>query len=186
VRIDATGDSYDVWQKGKVALSLGSHSWVRTGRQVWGTAKVRGGRPPKANASAPDRTWIHIDSGFVFPGAPNPQDGTDWLLGILGPEGSPAERWWNGTATFSGSPVFQSMIDKVLKGNSSYTEVYDMMSVVPNSQIITIPVAGAYAIMEAKIWPWLDRFFKGEVAAKEAMANTRKEVDDEVAKQLKK
>jgi ABC-type glycerol-3-phosphate transport system substrate-binding protein len=185
-RLDATGVSVDVWQKGKVAMSLGSHSWVRIGRQVWGTAKVKGGMPPKANASAPDRTWIHIDSGFVFPNSPHPQEATDWLLTVLGPEGAAAERWWKGTATFSGSPVHAGMVDKVLKDNAAYTEVYDLMSTVPNSQIITLPVAGAYAITEAKMWPWLDRFFKGEINAKEAMANTRKEVTEEVNKQLKK
>ena len=183
-RIDATADSTDIWQKGKVAMSLGSHSWVRLGRQVWGPEKVKGGRPPKANASAPDRTWIHIDGGFVFPNAPHPQEATDWLLTILGPEGEPADAWWSGTATFSGSPVHQQQIDRVLKDKPEYSEVYDMMSVVPNSHIITIPVAGAYAITEAKMWPWLDRFFKGEVKATEAMANVRKEVDDELAKQM--
>jgi len=73
----------------------------------------------------------------------------------------------------------------VLKDKPEYAEVYDMMSVVPNSQIITIQVAGAYAITEAKMWPWLDRFFKGEVKATDAMANVRKEVNDELAKQMK-
>jgi len=185
-RIDSTGDSTDVWQKGKIGFSLGSHSWVRLGRQVWGNAKVKGAMPPKVNASAPDRTWVHIDAGFVFNNAPNAQAGTDWLLSILGPEGKPAERWWSGTLTFSGSPVHQTMIDKVLKPNKDYAEVYQLISAVPNSEIITVPVAGAYAITEAKMWPWLDRFFKGELGAKEAMANVRKEVNDELAKQLKK
>jgi ABC-type glycerol-3-phosphate transport system substrate-binding protein len=181
-RFDVTGDSYDAWQKGKFALSLGSHSWVRTGRQVWAD-KVKGGRPPKANADAPDRTWVHIDSAFVFPGAPNPQEAVDWALSILGPEGAPAERWWTGVVTFSGQPVFQSMIDKALKNNQQLSEVADIMGVVPNSYIINIPVAGNYALMEAKMLPHLDRCFKGEVTAKEAMAATRKDFDAELAKQ---
>ena len=35
------------------------------------------------------------------------------------------------------------------------------------------------------MWPYLDRFFKGDIGIKEAMSATRKEVDEEVAKQLK-
>lgn len=184
-RLDPHGDSMDVWQKGKFAFSLGSHSLVRIGRQVWGTAKVKGANPAQANAGAPPRTWIHIDSGFVFPGAPNSQLATDWLLSILGPEGTIAERWWRGVTTFSGQPVHQNWIDKVLKDNKDLSEVYDVLKLVPNSQIISLPVAGAYAITEAKMWPHLDRFFKGETGIKEAMSATRKEVDEEVAKQLK-
>ena len=182
-RFDATADSYDAWQKGKFALSLGSHSWVRVGRQAQGNDKIKGGRPPKANASATDRTWVHIDSAFVFPGAPNPQEAVDWMLTILGPEGAPAETWWTKVVTFSGQPVFQSMIDKALKGNKSLEEVDDVIQLVPNSQVINIPVAGAYATMEAKMLPYLDRFFKGEMGIKEAMAATRKEFNEEMAKQ---
>lgn len=184
-RLDPHADSMDVWQKGKFAFSLGSHSLVRIGRQVWGTAKVKGANPAQANASAPPRTWVHIDSGFVFPGAPNPQLATDWLLSILGPDGTIAERWWRGVTTFSGQPVHQNWIDKVLKDNKDLSEVYEVLKLVPNSQIISLPVAGAYAITEAKMWPYLDRFFKGDIGIKEAMSATRKEVDEEVAKQLK-
>ena len=53
----------------------------------------------------------------------------------------------------------------------------------PNSQIINIPVAGAYSTMEAKMLPYLDKVFKGELSAKEGMAATRKEFDAEIAKQ---
>lgn len=183
-RFDATADSTDIWQKGKVAMSLGSHSWVRLGRQVWGPDKVKGGVPPQANASAPPRTWCHIDGAFVFPNAPNGQAAADWLLSILGPEGTPAETWWKGLVNFSGQPVHQSMIDKVLKGNQQLSEVYEVVEkALPNSQVITIPVAGAYSITSAKMLPWLDRFFAGELSIKDAMAKTRVEVNEELAKQ---
>lgn len=183
-RFDATADSVDIWQKGKVAMSLGSHSWVRLGRQVWGPDKVKGGVPPQANTTAPQRTWCHIDGGFVFPNAPDGQAATDWLLSILGPEGAPAETWWKGVVTFSGSPVHQGMSDKVLKDNKDLTEVNEVITkALPNSQIISIPVAGAYNITAAKMLPWLDRYFAGELSIKEAMAKTRAEVNEELAKQ---
>ncbi|MCC6626924.1 MAG: hypothetical protein IT340_05910 [Chloroflexi bacterium] len=182
-RWDATGDSYDAWQKGKIFMSLGSHSWVRTGRQAQGAAKVNGGKPPKANASAPDRTWVHIDSAFVFPGATNPQQAIDFFLTMLGPEGPVAEAWWLKVVSFSGQPVHQTMVDKALRDNKDLKEVYEIMQVVPNSQIISLPTAGVYKMMETKMLPYLDRVFKGELSAKEAMASTRKEVDAELAKQ---
>ena len=182
-RVDTNADHYDVWQKGKIAFSLGSHSFVRVGRQVWGTAKVRGANPPRSNASNPERTWIHIDSAFLLQGGPNPQGAVDWMLSILGPEGAPAQRWWNGVVTFSGQPVHQKWIDEALKPNKELSDVMDVMSLVGNSQIITTPVAGAYAIVDAKMWPYLDRVFKGELSAKDAMTSTRKEVDEELKKQ---
>jgi ABC-type glycerol-3-phosphate transport system substrate-binding protein len=182
-RWDSTADSYDAWQKGKIGVSLGSHSWVRVGRQAQGKEKVNGGVPPKANTSAPDRTWVHIDSAFVFPGAPNPQAAVDWMLSTLGPEGAPAEAWWLKVVTFSGQPVHQTMVDKALRDNKDLKEVYDIVQIIGNSQIITLPTAGVYQIMEAKMLPNLDKVFKGEMTAKEAMAATRKEVDAELAKQ---
>jgi ABC-type glycerol-3-phosphate transport system substrate-binding protein len=183
-RLDTNADHYDTWQKGKWSWSMGSHSLVRTGRQVWGNVKVKGANPPQPSAGATPRTWIHVDSGFVFPNAPNPQAATDWLLAILGPDGAPAERWWKGVTTFSGQPVHQNMLDKTLKGNKDLAEVEEVMKLVPNSEIINLTVAGGYAIADAKLWPHLDRFFKGEAKAKEAMDAAKKEIDEELAKQL--
>jgi ABC-type glycerol-3-phosphate transport system substrate-binding protein len=179
---DVGNTSTDAWQKGKHALNFTSHSWVRLGRQAQGNEKVKGSRLPKANASAPDRTWVHVDSGFIFPGATNPQATVDWLLTILGPEGAPAEAWWKGVTTFSGQPPTQGMIDKVLKPNPLLSEVYDIMQVVPNSMVVNLTTAGSFLLMQTKMLPYLDRFFKGELSAKEAMSATRKEFDAEVAK----
>jgi ABC-type glycerol-3-phosphate transport system substrate-binding protein len=180
VRVDGPEHS-DAWQKGKFVFSLGSHSQVRLGRGVHGP-KVNGAPPPQPNTTQPPRTWIHIDSGFVFPNAPNPQLATDWLLSILGPDGAPAEAWWKTVVTFSGQPVHQGMVDKALKDNQNLKEVWDIMQLVPNSQIITLPVAGAYAIVQAKMWAHLDQYLDGKVGIKEAMASVRKEVNEELAK----
>jgi ABC-type glycerol-3-phosphate transport system substrate-binding protein len=181
VRVDAAADHSDIWQKGKFVFSLGSHSQVRLGRQVF-KEKVNGAPPPQPSTTQPPRTWIHIDSGFVFPNAPNPQLATDWLLSILGPDGAPAETWWKGVVTFSGQPVHQSMVDKALKDNKDLKEVYEIMQLVPNSQIITLPVAGAYAIVQAKIWTHIEDYLAGKASIKDAMAATRKEVNEELAK----
>jgi ABC-type glycerol-3-phosphate transport system substrate-binding protein len=183
-RIDNNADSYDAWQKGKFAFSLGSHSLVRTGKQVWND-KVKGAAPPQPSTSNPAKTWIHIDSGFVFPNAPNPQLAANWLLSILGPEGNPADAWWKGVLQFSGQPVHAQMIDKHLKPDKNLAEVYEVIQLVPNSQIVTLPVAGAYSILNAKIWPQLDDFFAGKTNAKDAMAKAMKDTKDEIAKQKK-
>jgi ABC-type glycerol-3-phosphate transport system substrate-binding protein len=180
VRVDGPEHS-DAWQKGKFVFSLGSHSQVRLGRGVHGP-KVNGAPPPQPNTTQPPRTWIHIDSGFVFPNAPNPQLATDWLLSILGPDGAPAEAWWKTVVTFSGQPVHQPMVEKALKDNQSLKEVWEIMQLVPNSQIITLPVAGAYAIVQAKIWPHIDNYLAGKGSLKDEMAATRKEVNEELAK----
>jgi hypothetical protein len=182
-RVDNNSDHYDAWQKGKFTFSLGSHSLVRTGKQV-APDKVKGANPPQPSTSQPGRTWIHIDSGFVFPNAPNPQLATNWLLSVLGPEGNPADTWWKGVLAFSGQPVHQSMIEKHLNSNKDLAEVAEVMKLVPTSQIITLPVAGAYAIVQAKLWNYLDEFYKSG-NAKDLMAKAMKDIKDELAKQKK-
>ena len=132
-RFDVNDVSIDAWQKGQYAMSLGSHSWVRLGRQVWGPELVKGGTPPQANAEAPKRTWAHIDSACVFNEAPHPQEATDWALSLFGPEGAPAETWWSGTLQFSGSPVHQHFIDTLVTPNPEIVEVGEVLALLPDS-----------------------------------------------------
>lgn len=182
-RFDANDISYDAWQKGKFALSLGSHSWVRLGRQVWGSENVLGGVPPQANAEAPARTWAHIDSGCVFNNAPNPQAATDWMLSLFGPEGPSAEIWWEQMLEFSGSPVHQPMIDKFIVPNPEIQEIEEVLALLPDSQLISVAQANGFNICQLKMPPYLDRYFSGELSAEEAMAQVRAEVDEELANQ---
>lgn len=182
-RFDANDIAVDAWQKGKFALSLTSHSWVRLGRQVWGPEKVKGGVPPQASAEAPARTWAHIDSGCVFTGAPNPQVATDWLLSIYGPEGEAAETWWRGTLQFSGSPVYQSMIDELVIPNEEIEEIEQVLGLLPESQVANVAQANGFNICQLLVAPYLDRYFGGELSAEEAMSQLRAEIDAELAKQ---
>lgn len=64
------------------------------------------------------RTWVHLDSGFVFAEAPHPQEGLGWLLQTLGPEGAAGDRHWSGTLTFSGMPVHKSQYEKLIASSS--------------------------------------------------------------------
>jgi len=182
-RYDITADSTDIWQKGKIGMSLGSQSWVRLGRQVWGPDKVKGAVPPQANASAPPRTWAHIDSSSVLTGGPNPAQAMDWLLSIYGPEGVPAQTWYTGTLTFSGSPIHQTWIDKLVTPNKDITEIGDVLKILPNSQIASVAQANGFGICQVLMPPYLDRIFKGELSVKDAMTKLRGEIDAEFAKQ---
>jgi ABC-type glycerol-3-phosphate transport system substrate-binding protein len=175
--------SYDAWQKGERAMSLGSHSWVRVGRQVWGPELVKGGVPPQANAEAPQRTWAHIDSACVFNEAPHPQEATDWALAVFGPEGAPAETWWGGTLQFSGSPVTQNFIDTLVTPNTELAEVGDVLALLPDSPILMVAQANGFNICQLLMPEHLDRYFSGELSAEDAMAQLRTAIDDELAKQ---
>ncbi|MEZ4680500.1 MAG: hypothetical protein R2932_40430 [Caldilineaceae bacterium] len=73
--------------KGQDRDWLDSHSWIRLGRSVWGADKIKGVVPPKVDAGNPKRTWVHLDSGFVFAEAPHPQEG---LIGCCRPWGRKA------------------------------------------------------------------------------------------------
>ncbi|NJN82488.1 MAG: extracellular solute-binding protein [Caldilineaceae bacterium] len=172
------------WQKGKVAIGIDSHSWIRIGRSVWGNDLVQGTVPPKTVASNPKRTWVHLDSGFVFDGAPDAQEGLDWLLSVLGPDGAPADRYWSGTLSFSGMPVHRAQYDKLIASNNTYPELVDAYEAVPNSVLQPMPAGKYYPVIQAKIWPWLERYWGGEVSAEVAMENTLSEVEEELAKQV--
>jgi ABC-type glycerol-3-phosphate transport system substrate-binding protein len=171
------------WQKGKVAIGIDSHSWIRIGRSVWGSENVKGTLPPKVNRDNPKRTWIHLDSGFVFAESPNPQAGLDWLLAILGPEGRPADRHWKGTLSLSGMPVHKSQYEKQIEQSGTYPELVEAYAAIPTSVLQPMPAGKFYPIIQAKIWPWLERYWGGEIEAEAAMENVMTEVRDELAKQ---
>ncbi len=182
-RFDTQDIAVDAWQKGKYAMSLGSHSWVRLGRQVWGPDAVKGGVPPQANAEAPKRTWAHIDSACVFNEAPQAQAATDWALSIYGPEGEPAETWWAGTLEFSGSPVYQGLIDTLVTPNTEIAEIGEVLALLPESHINTVAQANGFNISQLILPEFLDRYFSGELSAEDAMSQLRTVLNEELAKQ---
>jgi ABC-type glycerol-3-phosphate transport system substrate-binding protein len=172
------------WQKGKVAIGIDSHSWIRIGRSIWGSENVKGTVPPQVDANQPKRTWAHLDSGFVFTGAPNAQEGLDWLLSVLGPEGAPADRYWAGTLTFSGMPVHKGQYERLIAGNANFPELVSAYEALPNSTLQPMAAGRYYPIIQAKIWPWLERYWGNEISGEEAMQNTMDEVQAELAKQV--
>jgi ABC-type glycerol-3-phosphate transport system substrate-binding protein len=172
------------WQLGKVAVGLDSHSWIRLGRSVIEGDKIQGGLPPKTNASNPWRTWIHVDSSFVFAGAPYPQEGLDWLLSILGPEGAPADRHWSGTLTLSGMPVHQNQYDRLLGGGEASPELVAAYEAVPTSTLVPMEAGKYLPIINAKLIPWMERYWGGEADLEIALQNALDEIEQEVEKQI--
>lgn len=182
--LEVMQDPVTDWQRGKVGIGIDSHSWIRLGRSVWGDELVNGTVPPKTDASNSKRTWVHLDSGFVFTGAPDPQAGTDWLLAVHGPDGAPADNYWAGTLTFSGMPVHQSQYDRLIGNVDGFPELKEAYEAVPNSVLQPLEAGRYYPIIQAKIWPWLERYWGGEVSAEVAMENVIEEVDAELDKQI--
>jgi hypothetical protein len=172
------------WQKGKVAIGFDSHSWIRLGRSVWGNDVIQGSLPPKTDANNPLRTWIHVDSSFVFNNALYPQDAADWLLAMFGPEGEPADTHWAGTMTFSGMPVHQNQYDRLFVQNEASPELKKSYEAVPGSRIVPMQAGKYLPIINAKLMPWMQRYWGGEVEAEAAIQNSLDEIEQEVAKQL--
>lgn len=147
----------------QVAVGLAFHSWIRSGKQIWGDAAVAGALPPRLNKSDPPRSWIHTDSSLVFANSSNAELGADWIFGMVGPEGEPSETFFRGILTQSGMPPYTTMYEKVVKGNKAIPEIYQ---VVPNSTIAPIRQAGIMPIVQAQIWPHLEQSFaRKEIAA---------------------
>jgi ABC-type glycerol-3-phosphate transport system substrate-binding protein len=172
------------WQKGKVAIGFDSHSWIRLGRSVWGNEVIQGALPPKTDASNPLRTWIHVDSAFVFANAPYPQEALDWLLSILGPEGEPADTHWAGTMTFSGMPVHKNQFDKLFVEGEASPELRASYDAVPGSRMVPMEAGRYIPIINAKLMPWMQRYWGGEVEAEVAVQNAMDEIEQEVEKQI--
>jgi ABC-type glycerol-3-phosphate transport system substrate-binding protein len=172
------------WQSGKVAIGIDSHSWIRIGRSIWTAENVKGTVPPKTDRNNPLRTWIHLDSGFVPVNAPNPQEGLDWLLTMLGPEGAPADRHWSGTLTFSGMPVHQNQYEKLIANTDQFPEIKQGYDALATSTMVPLAAGRYYPIIQSKIWPWLERYWGNEIDGRTAMQNVMDEVEQELEKQI--
>lgn len=177
-------DPMSAWQLGKVAVGLDSHSWIRIGRSIWEDDVIRGALPPKTQASNPWRTWIHVDSSFVFNGAPHPQEGLDWLLTILGPEGEPADRHWGGTLTFSGMPVHENQYERLLVDGDASPELVKAYDAVEGSTMVPMEAGKYLPAINLKLIPWLERYWGGEVEMEVALQNALAEIEQEVEKQI--
>lgn len=186
-----TSDSFipagdiSIWEKGKVFAGIDSHSWIRTAKKVYGNDNVAGSLPPQAGKTDKPRTWMHVDSGFAFVGGPDVQAGVDWLLTILGPDGEIADKWWPKVITFSGSPVHKTMFDKHVTKATDYPEIADSYKSIANSTIMPVVVGASYPATQTKIWPWMERFWAGEIGDKEAVTGAMKEIQEEIAKSVR-
>ncbi|HYT95008.1 MAG TPA: hypothetical protein VEL76_40200 [Gemmataceae bacterium] len=177
-------DDISAWEKGKIFAGIDSHSWIRQAKKIWGVEAAAGSLPPQPAKTDKPRTWMHVDSGFIFPGAPMPQEGTDWLLSILGPDGGPAEQWWGKVITFSGSPVHKTMFDKFVVKNQDYPEIADSYKAIANSPILPVIIGSSYGAVQTKVWPWMEQFWGGQISDKEAVAGAMKDVQEEMQKSL--
>ncbi|HEY3109670.1 MAG TPA: hypothetical protein VGL23_13000 [Chloroflexota bacterium] len=179
-----TGDT-TLWEKGKVFAAVDSHSWIRNAKKIWGPDKVAGAIPPQPKKSDKPRTFVGKCNGFVFPGAPHPQEATDWLLTIFGPEGKPAETWYAGVTNNSGGPVHKSMLDKVVIGNKDYPELAEWATrLLPNSNLLPSNIGYGYNATQAKVWPWMEKFWGGQLSDKEAVDGLNKEIQAELDKSI--
>jgi len=179
-----TGDT-TLWEKGKVFAGVDSHKWIRDAKKIWGFDKVAGAIPPQPKKTDKPRTFVGKCNGFVFPGAPNPQEATDWLLTIFGPEGKPAETWFTGVTNNSGGPVHKSMLDKIVMGNKDYPELAEWATrLLPNCNLLPSNIGYGYNATQAKIWPWMEKFWGGQVSDKEAIDGLQKEIQAELDKSI--
>ncbi len=186
-----TNDSFmaaadiSIWEKGKVFAGIDSHSWIRTAKKVYGNENVGGALPPQKGKTDKPRTWMHVDSGFSFAGGPEPQAGVDWLLSIFAPDGDVADKWWPKVITFSGSPVHKTMFDKHVTKATDYPEIAESYKAIANSTIMPVVIGASYPATQTKIWPWMERFWAGEIGDKEAVQGAMKEIQEEMAKSVR-
>jgi ABC-type glycerol-3-phosphate transport system substrate-binding protein len=177
-------DDISVWEKGKIFAGIDSHSWIRQAKKIWGPDAAAGALPPQPARTDKPRTWMHVDSGFVFRGAPLPQEATDWLLSILAPDGAPAEQWWGKVMLFSGSPVHKTMFEKFVAKNQTAPEIADSYKAIASSPILPVIIGSSYNAVQTKIWPWFEQFWSGKISDKDAVAGATKEIQAEMQKSL--
>ena len=78
-------------------------------------------------------------------------------------------------------PVHKQQYEKLIANSTDFPELVEAYDAVPNSTLQPMEAGRYYPIIQAKIWPWLERYWGGEVEAETAMENTIKEVEEELA-----
>jgi hypothetical protein len=77
------------------------------------------------------------------------------------------------------------MFYKHVTKNTDYPEIADSYKAIPNSIIMPVIVGASYPATQAKIWPWMERFWAGEIGDKEAVTGAMKEIQEEMAKAVR-
>jgi hypothetical protein len=68
--------------------------------------------------------------------------------------------------------------------NEASPELKKSYEAVPGSRIVPMQAGKYLPIINAKLMPWMQRYWGGEVEAEAAIQNSLDEIEQEVAKQL--
>ena len=129
---------------------------------------------------------MHVDSGFLISGGPEPQAGADWLLTIFAPDGELGRQ-----VVAEGDHLLrlagpQDDVREVRdEANKDYPEIADSYKSIANSTIMPVVVGASYPATQTKIWPWMERFWAGEISDKEAVTGAMKEIQEEIQKSVR-
>lgn len=176
-------DGQTTWQKGKIAVIWNYPSWLHLAQTAWGSQTYDAANMSRPKKGGPNRTWVHVDGTYLIANAPHPQETTDWMLTMLGPEGPASDAYTRGMISRSGSPMYKSHIESpIVKGNAEYPWLYGTYKMMEQS--FTAPLSPLHFLVDAKGKKYLPPYFKGEISAKEAIAKMKDEIQKDKSKML--
>ena len=149
-------------------LRVWASRWVRAGQDIHGVRDCQGANLPVPNAGDPPRTYYLVDGSTVFAGTPNPQAVVDHHLTIHGPEGAPADKWWNNQLAAEGAPIHEQTFDRLVPEDHYNYWVKETYEALRNST--PAPLTGSQTIMLFHFQPYLERILWGDVPVKQACA----------------
>jgi ABC-type glycerol-3-phosphate transport system substrate-binding protein len=170
VSVEMLGDkspSYEYWQRQRSALSIDAQDWVKAAQRIWGERAAQGTNMPVPKKGMPSRTWVTVDGAVLFNKAPHPQETTDFLLSMLGPEGPAAEAWFQGEVAYEGAPEFPAIFDKLVKEGDPNFWVRKTFDMLKNST--PAPLNGSQGIMLFNSKPFVEKILKGEVPVQQGL-----------------
>jgi hypothetical protein len=86
--------------------------------------------------------------------------------------------------TFSGMPVHKNQFEKLFVQGEASPELGKSYDAVPGSRLVPLEAGKYLPTINAKLMPWMERYWGGEVEAEVAVQNALDEIEQEVEKQI--
>src|SRR5687767_8599428 len=103
---------------------------------------------------------------------------------MLGRAGEAADTDWAGIMTLSAMAVDRNQFEKLFVDSEASPELGKSYEAVPGSRLVPLQAGKYLPIINAKLMPWMEQYWGGEVEMDVAIQNSLDEIEQEVEKQI--
>jgi len=169
----------DSWLSGKWAIAWNQHPLAIWAQNNLGKQNVSDPQPlPMGEKGSGCAVWAI--SWACINKAPHPQEFTDYLITMFYPANDMGLTMCKAIAKTGKLQAYQKGWDEVVAKNENYAWMVRMGEIAKKA--VSPPGLTTAAIQQDRQQAWSQKFFAGEVSAREAMENCMKEIEAEIAK----